>query len=87
LKEISYKIKVLAIRKFNLCVNAFTVDTLKEIDCRMAVTEEQQLMKNSGYLHGKKYEGLEPFPINILERNWRNVELEFLDLYEKHKRI
>lgn len=59
----------------------------KKIDLRMGVTEINQLLfkfdMNKWML---EYQNLEPYPIQILELPWWNVEELFLKEFEKYRR-
>lgn len=58
------------------------------IDKRMGVTEIGQLLsKFDRDRWMPEYQQYEPFIINILELNWRNVEELFLQAYKKYRRI
>lgn len=82
------KFDCLVENKFGVLFNTENSKLIHEIDLRMAVTERDQLLsiKHPNWLIGGS-DNLEPFPIQILERNWRNVEVEFLDLYNKYRRV
>lgn len=93
IKNISSNIKKIGWKKFGVLDTdndyAHTIEAkkLKEIDCRMAITEEMQLMRNKGWLYGEKYEGLEPyFGIEILKLDPSNIEQLFLAEYRKWRR-
>lgn len=85
---LSNKIKFLADKVFKLNRIYECKKIIENIDVRLAITEEAQLMRNSGYLHGPKYEGLRGYAdVNILKLSAENVEELFLKEYKKWKRV
>lgn len=61
---------------------------LKDLDYKMCATEIRQLLPDFPEESWYSCKGYESFPdVNIMERNWKNVKFEFLDLYEKYRRV
>jgi uncharacterized protein len=59
---------------------------LKEIDCRLAITEERDLMRYNGLLHGNQYKGLKAYDFPILPMTFEQVYSKFMEMFELYKR-
>jgi hypothetical protein len=70
---------------FNLSTEQEDWEVIKNIDLRMATTERNQLLVHPPQKWKEEWEK-EPYPIEILKREPKNVEQQFLDTYEKLRR-
>lgn len=86
LSNIAFDIKTVGAFKFKLDFFSSKY-IIQEIDCRLAITEELQLMRHSGYLQGSKYEGLKPYKdLEIIKLQPENVEELFLKEFYRLER-
>lgn len=85
-KYLETKLLILGIEAFGLSYINSDWKIIKDIDRRLARTEELSLMSNQWHSKTERIE-LEPYDIEICELPWREVRDKFLSLYKKYKRI
>lgn len=71
--------------KYNLSASDGACKIIKNIDLRMAKTERMHLMGDPPERWHSSVEDATPYNIDILERNWKNVEIQFLATFNHYK--
>jgi hypothetical protein len=65
---------------------AIGINTIKEVDSRMAITESKYLYKNNDWIYKDKYSNLKSYDFPILPMTFDQVYEKFMKLYELYKR-
>jgi 5'-deoxynucleotidase YfbR-like HD superfamily hydrolase len=61
-------------------------NTIKEIDCRLAITESEALYKDNSWIYKGKYSDLKGYDFVIVPMTFEQVYRKFMDLFELYRR-